>query len=123
MAEHQKRAAAGLAVGMEFDADQFERGLRRPGIDIARFAGQHPVEAQCGDQAARRGFAGQRLFPVQPVHADDEPLLVLPPDDVGDLYAGLLHMRRDHREVIGVKRNQFERRVQDGILGVLHSEI
>ena len=77
-------------------------------IDVARLAGQHPVEAQRRDQPARGGSARQRLLPVEPVHADHQPLFVLPPDDVGGLHAGVLHMRRDHREIVGIERDQFE---------------
>ena len=59
---------------------------------------------------SRRGAVPprQRLLPVQPVHADHQPLFVLPPDDVGGLHAGVLHMRRDHGEIVGIERNQFE---------------
>ena len=59
----------------------------------------------------RRGSVppDRRLLPVQPVHADHQPLFVLPPDDVGRLDAGVLHMGRYDREIVGVERNQFER--------------
>ena len=88
---------------MELDADQFEHRLRLLQIDIARLAGQHPVEPRRRDQAARGGSARQCLLSVEPVHSDHQPLLVLPPDDVGRLHAGVLHMRRDHREIIGIE--------------------
>jgi hypothetical protein len=33
---------------------------------------------------------------------------MLPPDDVTSLDAGVLDMRRDHREIVGIERDQFE---------------
>ena len=33
---------------------------------------------------------------------------MLPPDDVGGLDPGVLDMRRDHREVVGIECDQFE---------------
>ena len=53
------------------------------------------------------GFAGQRLLPVEPVHADHQPLLALPPDDVAGLHVRVLHMRRNHREIVGIEGNQL----------------
>jgi hypothetical protein len=44
----------------------------------------------------------------QPVHADHQPLLALPPDDVGSLHPGILHMCGNDGEVIGIEGNQFE---------------
>ena len=41
--------------------------------------------------------------------ADHQPLFVLPPDDVGGLDAGVLHMGRYDGEIVGIERNQFER--------------
>ena len=105
---------------MKFDADQFQHRVRPGEIDVARLAGKHAVEAQCCDQPTRLGLARQRLLPIEPVHADHEPLLGLPPDDVGGLHMGILHMGGDHRKVIGVECNQFERRIQGGIRGSLH---
>jgi hypothetical protein len=32
----------------------------------------------------------------------------LPPDDVGGLHAGILDMRGNDGEIIGIERNQFE---------------
>src|SRR6202051_4645099 len=110
MVEHQDRAAAGGVARMKFDAEQFQRGFRLSEVDIARLARQHPVEAQRRDQAARRGFAGHGLFPVQPAHADHQAFLALTPDDVGGLDVGVLDMRRDHGEVVGIERDQFELR-------------
>ena len=46
MAEQEKRAAARGLAGMEFDPDQFQRGLGLLQIDVARLAGQNAVEAQ-----------------------------------------------------------------------------
>ena len=60
------------------------------------------------DRTARLGSARQRLLPVQPVDADHQPLFVLPPDDVGGLDAGVLHMGRYDGEIVGIERNQFE---------------
>ena len=77
-------------------------------VDVARLAGEHAVEAERRDQPARLGLAGQRLLPVQPAHPDHQALLALPPDDVGGLDAGILHMGRDHGEIVGVERDQFE---------------
>jgi hypothetical protein len=37
-----------------------------------------------------------------------QPLFALPPDDVGGVQAGFLDMGGNHREVIGIERNQFE---------------
>src|SRR5882672_679011 len=71
------------ASRVEFDPDQFQRGVRPPQIDVARLAGLDPVEAQRRDHPARGGTAGQRLLPVEPVHADHQALFVLPPDDIG----------------------------------------
>src|SRR5438128_3937896 len=113
MAEQQEGAAAGLVAGAELDPDQFEQAVLRGRVDVAGLAGQHPVEPQRRDQPARRTLAGQRLLPVEPVQPDHQPLLALPPDDVAGLDAGFLHMRRDHREVIGIERDQFERSVHD----------
>jgi hypothetical protein len=32
----------------------------------------------------------------------------LPPDNVGGLHAGVLHMRGNDGKVLGIKRNQFQ---------------
>ena len=77
---------------VEFDPDKLKRRLRRADIDIARLARQHPVKAQSRDQAARRGFAGQGLFPVQSADANDQPLFSLSPDDIPNLQPGVLDM-------------------------------
>jgi hypothetical protein len=60
--------------------------------------------------AIRRRLPVQRLLPIEPVHADHQPLLVLPPDDVGSLHVGILDMRGNHREVVGIECHQFELR-------------
>jgi len=91
---------------MEFDAEQVEHGIRRIEVDVARLARQHAIEPQRRDQPARLALALQGLLPVQPVHADHQPLLGLPPDDVGGLHLGILHMRGDHREVFRIERDQ-----------------
>jgi len=108
--EHQYRAAAGRLGRMKLDPNQFQHIVGCLQIDIARLGGQHAVETQRRYQAPWRGFAGKRLFPIQPVHAYDQPLLALPPDDIGGLDAGVLHMRRNDREVLGIERDQFELR-------------
>jgi len=37
-----------------------------------------------------------------------QTLFALPPDDIRRLYPGVLDMRRNHSEVVGIQRNQFE---------------
>src|SRR6266702_1085980 len=112
LGEQQQRAAAGLLVaavlGVKLDTDEVQNRRRRRNIDVARLAGEHAVETERRNQPARLGFAFQRLLPVQPAHADHQALLALPPDDVGGLHQGILHMGRDHREIIGVERDQFK---------------
>ena len=108
MAEQQHHAAAWRFFRMKLDPQQIQCNFRRLQIDIARFARQHAVKAQRRDQATRARFSRQRLLPIQPVHADHEPLFALPPNDVGGLHAGVLHMRRNHGEVVGIERDQFE---------------
>src|ERR1043165_7890351 len=76
--KQQDRAAAGRLALVKLDADQVERLVGTAEIDVARLAGQHPVEPKPRDQATRLGLPRKRLFPVQPVDADHEPLLVLP---------------------------------------------
>jgi hypothetical protein len=51
---------------------------------------------------------GKRLLPVQPVHADHQPLFALLPDNVGRLHARILHMRGNHGKVVGIERDQSE---------------
>src|SRR5258708_25679160 len=104
--ERQHRAAAGRHTRMKLHPKQFQRGFRSVQIDVARLAGQHPIESERRDQTARRDFTRYGLVPVQPVHADHQPLLGLPPDDIADAYRGILHMRRDHREIVGFEGNQ-----------------
>ena len=108
MGEQQERTASGGFPGMKLDSQEIKPCLRRPEIDIARLARQHAVEPQRRDQAARRGLPRQRLLPVQPGHADHQPLFALPPDDVRCLHPCILHMRGYHREILGIECDQFE---------------
>ncbi|MHC2518789.1 hypothetical protein ACVMHW_004671 [Bradyrhizobium diazoefficiens] len=94
--------------GLKLDADEVQNLVRGSEVDVARFAGKHAVEAERGDQPARLGLAVQRLLPVQPAHADHQPFLALPPDDVRGLHPGILHMGGDHGEIVGIERDQFE---------------
>jgi len=93
---------------MKLDSEQLECRFRTLQLDVSGLARQHPVEAQRRDQTARRCFAGQGLLPVEPAHADHQALFALAPDDVGNLHPGVLHVRRDDRQIIGIKSNQFE---------------
>src|ERR1700677_4332566 len=105
LAEHQYRAAAGRIAGVKLDPEQFQPGFRRLQIDVARLARQHTVKAQRRDQAARGGLSRQRLLPIQPVHADHQPLFALPPEDIAGLHAGILHMRGNDGKIIGIERD------------------
>ncbi|OIQ70405.1 hypothetical protein GALL_479820 [mine drainage metagenome] len=93
---------------MKLDPDQLQYRFRLLQIDIARLARQHAVKAQRRGEPARGGFSRQRLFPIQPVHADHQPLFALPPDNVGGLHAGVLHMRGNDGKILGIEGDQFE---------------
>src|SRR3954452_4970417 len=80
LGKQQQRAPAGGILAVEFNADEVQDSVRRVEVDVARLAGEHAVETEGGHQPARLGLAVQRLLPVQPAHADDQPLFALPPD-------------------------------------------
>ncbi len=61
------------------------------------------------NQPARRRLSVQRLLPVEPAHADDQPLIVLTPDNIGRRDGRLLHMRRDHREIVLIECDETRR--------------
>ena len=71
-------------------------------------AGQHAVEAEHGDKAPRLRVAQNRLLPIEPAHANHQPLLPGTPNDIASLDARVLHMGRDDRKIVGIKRDQFE---------------
>ena len=109
-AEQQKRAAAGGFAGMEFDPDQFQHRVA---------AAPDRCCATCrparGRSAAPRS-GGAARFPPDSVCSQSS--LVMPTTSrfsscrqtMSDgLDAGILHMGRDHREIVGIERDQFER--------------
>ena len=98
-----------IALG-EFDGEQIEPRLLVRLIETAALAAEHALEAQRGAAApVFRGMLGiDHRHPVETVERHDEAMFARQPKHVADPHQRVLHMGRDHLDVVAVERDELE---------------
>src|SRR5260370_6419635 len=88
--------------------EQFEHPVGLVQRDVMVADGRHLVENKVG-MGERMGSLERRIcLPAEPVQKQNEALLVLEVGAVAYRHQGVLTGRRDHAEVVGVERREFQ---------------